>query len=53
MEAYGSIGFARSYGEAMATAACDLFDATFAGAGDKSSVRFIRELIPYMVSRSS
>jgi hypothetical protein len=53
MEDYGSINFARSYAKAMATAACDSFDATFAGAADESSVRFIRELIPYMVSRSS
>ena len=52
MEDCGSIAFARSYGEAMASAAHDCFDATFAGAADGDSVGFIRQLIPYMVSRS-
>ncbi|MBV8217476.1 MAG: polyprenyl synthetase family protein, partial [Solirubrobacterales bacterium] len=53
MQGYGSIDFARSYAEAMATAACESFEATFADAGEPSSVRFIRDLIPYMVSRSN
>jgi geranylgeranyl diphosphate synthase, type II len=53
MRDHGSINFARGYAEAMATAACDCFESTFAGAGERSAVRFIQQLIPYMVSRSS
>lgn len=53
MQDYGSIDFARSYAEAMAVAACGAFDATFPGAGSDPSVRFIRELIPYVISRSN
>lgn len=53
MHAHGSIDFARSYAEAMATAAAASFEATFADVEEQPSVRFIRELIPYMVARSN
>ena len=53
MQDYRSIDFARSYAEAMAVAAREVFDATFVGAEKEAPARFIRQLIPYMVSRSS
>ena len=53
MQGYGSINFARHYAEAMAAAACEAFDGAFAGAGEVPAVRFIRQLIPYVVSRST
>lgn len=51
MQEHGSIGFARAYAEAMAAAARESFDVAFADAREPSSLNFIRQLIPYMVSR--
>jgi geranylgeranyl diphosphate synthase, type II len=52
MEAYGSLEFARQYGDGIAAAASDAFDDAFAGLGPSPHVTFIRSLIPYMLARS-
>lgn len=52
MEAYGSLAFAREYADGMMVAACEAFDDAFAGARGAAATEFIRELIPYVITRT-
>jgi geranylgeranyl diphosphate synthase type II len=52
MQRYGSLAFAGEYGEGIAQAAHDAFDAAFAEVPDSPHVDFIRGLVPYMLARS-
>jgi geranylgeranyl diphosphate synthase, type II len=51
MDDYGSIDFATEYGQGIASAALDAFDAAFAPATPGSDSDFVRALVPYMVGR--
>jgi geranylgeranyl diphosphate synthase type II len=48
---HGSIEFAREFSKGVAAAAREAFDAAFDGLGPSEDLRFIRELIPYMLDR--
>jgi geranylgeranyl diphosphate synthase type II len=52
MDRYGSIEFARHYGEGIAAAAFDAFDEAFAEADAGPDAAFVRGLVPYMLGRS-
>ncbi len=53
MDAYGSIEFTLDYAQGIATEAYEAFDAAFATAEAGPDRDFIRDLIPYMLSRRS
>jgi geranylgeranyl diphosphate synthase type II len=48
---HGSIEFAREFSKGVAAAAREAFDTAFDGLGPSEDLRFIRELIPYMLDR--
>jgi geranylgeranyl diphosphate synthase type II len=51
IEKYGSVEFARSYGDGIASAASTAFDAAFRDAQPGPALDFLRSLIPYMLDR--
>lgn len=51
MRDHGSIEFAREFSKGVASAARDAFDVAFDGVRSSEDLRFIRELIPYMLER--
>ena len=51
MRRHGSIDFAREFSRGVAGAAREAFDAAFDGLQQSEDLRFIRELIPYMLDR--
>jgi geranylgeranyl diphosphate synthase type II len=51
MRDHGSIEFAREFSKGVAAAAREAFDTAFDGLGPSEDLRFIRELIPYMLDR--
>ena len=51
MKDHGSIEFAREFSRGVAAAAREAFDAAFDGIPTSEDLRFIRELIPYMLDR--
>jgi geranylgeranyl diphosphate synthase type II len=51
MKEHGSIEFAREFSKGVATAAEEAFHAAFAGLEPSPDLRFIEELIPYMLDR--
>jgi geranylgeranyl diphosphate synthase type II len=51
MKEHGSIEFAREFSKGVATAAQEAFHAAFAGLEPSEDLRFIEELIPYMLDR--
>ena len=53
MEAYGSLEFGRAYGDRLTAAAEDAFELAFADVPESEHVTFVRELIPFMLSRAA
>ena len=53
LDEYGSIEFAHEYARGIAVAAMDAFGAAFAACPDSDDTRFVQELIPYMLGRTS
>jgi hypothetical protein len=51
MRQHGSIEFAREFSLGVAAAAREAFDAAFEGVQPSEDLRFIEELIPYMLDR--
>jgi geranylgeranyl diphosphate synthase type II len=51
MRRHGSIEFAREFSRGVAAAAREAFDAAFEGLQRSEDLRFIEELIPYMLDR--
>lgn len=51
MRSHGSIEFAREFSKGVASAAREAFDVAFDGLPPSEDLRFIRELIPYMLDR--
>lgn len=51
MERYGSLGYAREYAVGMELEAHRVFEEAFGGLPDSEHLRFLRGLIPYMLSR--
>ena len=51
MRDHGSIEFAREFSLGVAAAAREVFDTAFEGLQPSEDLRFIRELIPYMLDR--
>ncbi|MGH8927430.1 MAG: polyprenyl synthetase family protein [Acidimicrobiia bacterium] len=51
MTEHGSIQFAREFSRGVADAAAEAFEVAFAGLAPTNDLRFIRELIPYMLDR--
>jgi geranylgeranyl diphosphate synthase type II len=51
MRRHGSIEFAREFSRGVAAAAREAFDAAFDGIPPSEDLRFIEELIPYMLDR--
>jgi geranylgeranyl diphosphate synthase type II len=51
MRQHGSIEFAREFSRGVAAAAREAFDAAFEGLQPSEDLRFIEELIPYMLDR--
>ena len=51
MRRHGSIEFAREFSQGVAAAAREAFDAAFDGLQSSEDLRFIEELIPYMLDR--
>lgn len=50
---YGSRAYAEAYGEQMRAAAMHAFEAAFDQLPNSDSLRFLHELVPYMLSRPS
>jgi len=53
MRRHGSLEFARAFGQGIAEAAHDAFDAAFADVPDSEERRFLRELIAWMLERDA
>lgn len=53
MQAYGSIAFASEFATGVARSALSSMDAAFAGLDDTPALRFIGDLVPYMIARAS
>jgi geranylgeranyl diphosphate synthase type II len=53
MHAYGSIGFANEFATGVARSALSSMDAAFSGLDDTPALRFIAQLVPYMIARAS
>jgi anthranilate/para-aminobenzoate synthase component I len=53
MRNYGSIEFARAFGQGIAEAATDAFEVAFAGIPDSPERRFVHALIAWMLERES
>ena len=53
MESYGSLAFTVEYAEGIAGAANDAYEAAFENALPGPDRDFIRDLIPYMLTRRS
>jgi geranylgeranyl diphosphate synthase, type II len=51
MEAHGSVAFAVDYGRGIAAAAHDAFAPAFAGVPPSPHLDFVRQMVPYMLSR--
>ncbi|MBI5104640.1 MAG: polyprenyl synthetase family protein [Solirubrobacterales bacterium] len=53
MHEHDSIMYANAYADRMTASALDLFDEAFAAASRPAPLRFIRDLLPYVVERST
>jgi geranylgeranyl diphosphate synthase type II len=53
MNEYGSIGFARQFGEGVAQSARAAFVQAFGSAGPSAARTFVEDLIPFMLARES
>ena len=53
MQAYGSIAFSSEFATGVARSALSSMDAAFSGLDDTPALRFIAQLVPYMIARAS
>ena len=53
MRDHGSIEFAREFSKGVSAAARESFEVAFDGVAPSEDLRFIEELIPYMLERES
>jgi geranylgeranyl diphosphate synthase type II len=53
MDRYGSVEFALNYAQGIADAATRAFETAFADARDNDASTFIRDLVPFMLERST
>ena len=53
MERYGSLEFGARYGDRLAAAAGTAFELAFADVPESEHVAFVRQLIPFMLTRSA